>query len=155
MHRGNRGEVEPERKGELMEAKEYLLQIKQIKTKMAIIKEELEDLQAKLGAQAIRYDTEPHGQGDDERQAHLIYKLIDAKDKLVLQQLELLEKEAEIRDTLFQLEDARQIQVLYLRYFKLMKWTPMAQQLHYSDRRIKEWHFFGLLSLQDILEKSA
>lgn len=138
-----------------MEAKEYLLQIRDIKTKMAVIKEELEELQAKLGAQAIHYDNEPHIAGDDEKQAHLIYKLIEAKDRLVIEQLRLLEKEAEIRETLFHLEDAKQIQVLYLRYFKLMQWQPMANQLHYSVRRVKEWHYFGLLNMQDLLEKSA
>lgn len=135
-----------------MISKEYLLQIRDIKTKLVVLKEELEDIQAKLGAQGIKYDTEPSGNGDDERQAHLVYKLIEAKDRLVLKQLELLEKENEIRETLFLLQDARQIQVLYLRYFKLMRWQEIEELLHYSDRRIKEWHAFGLMNMDDILK---
>lgn len=134
-----------------MTAKEYLQQIRAIKERVQIAKEEVETIEAKLGAQAINYSADPKGQGDTEKQAHLIYRLIDAKDKLIAQQLELTLKEAEIRDKLFELKDGKEIQVLYLRYFKLLKFNEIAEQMCYSDRRIRELHYFGLLDLQDKL----
>lgn len=135
-----------------MTAKEYLLQIRAIKTQIQIITEEITDLQAKLGAQGIAYDKEPRGTaGDDERQAHLIYRLIEKKDKLYEEQIALLKTEHEIREKLFTLRDGKEIQVLYLRYFKLMKFADIAEQMCYSDRRIRELHTFGLIDLQDKL----
>jgi len=135
-----------------MTAKEYLLQIRAIKTQIQIITEEITELQAKLGAQGISYDREPSGTaGDDERQAHLIYRLIEKKDKLYEEQIALLNAEHEIREKLFTLRDGKEIQVLYLRYFKLMKYNDIAEQMHYSERRIRELHTFGLMDLQEKL----
>lgn len=138
-----------------MEAKEYLLQIRAIKAKINIINEQLEEIDAQLYGRAIQYDTVPVGNGDSDPLLRLVLKRIEAENKLRGEQIQLYEKEQEIRSVVFKLKEAREIQVLYLRYFKMMKWEELSEQLFYSIRWIKDIHESALANLQEILDNTA
>ena len=136
-----------------MDAKEYLGQIGTLETKVKIILEEIEEVKALLGVKAISYDKVSFNPNvnESERLLTLILRLIDKQNQLVEQYIKLTEKRAEIRETVYRLEDNREIQVLYLRYFRNMRWEDIAEQLGYTKRQTTNIHGLALLHIQKLI----
>lgn len=134
-----------------MDAKEYLLQVQRIKTKIQIIKDQLLEIDTKLYGKAIQYDKVPTGTGDGDPTLRLILKRIEVETDLKEEQIKLYEAEQNIRQTLFQLNDSRQIQVLYMRYFQGKRWEVISAELNYTIDYIMKLHRLGLTGISEII----
>lgn len=127
-----------------MTAKEYLEQIRTINLKIVAVSEEIAEIRAVLGAQAIKYDREP-GQGSgSDKTFNLICKLIDKQDELMEQYIYLSDKKQEIKDVLYKLSKQIYAELLYKRYFEFKRWSLIADEMSYSEDRLKRLHKMAL-----------
>lgn len=137
-----------------MDAKEYLQQIRNINIKISIIQDEITEIRSLLGARGISYDNQPIISSSNDRVFTLIMKLIDKQNDLVEEYHELSEKRAEIKEVIYQLEDNREIEIIYRRYFRYEQMESIADKLGYSIDYLYTIHRSALRNVEKILEKS-
>lgn len=136
-----------------MTAKEYLNQIKKLDVLINIKKEELEELRAKAEGGSIRYD----GDGskttsrDVHKQERLYLDIIELEEKINKKIVELANKKQEVLDTIDKLDSHDEIKVLYLRYFKYLKWEEIAVSMNYSYMHVHRIHGKALENIQSLI----
>lgn len=138
-----------------MDPREYLQQIRNINLKIQLIYDEISEIKALLGVQAINYEragTLSSSSGD--KVARLVLKLIDKQNELLEQYVKLQEKKAEIRETVYQLDDSKQIELLIRRYFNFQRWEQIADSMNYSRRQITRLHGEALNNIGKIIKMS-
>lgn len=120
-----------------MTGREYLEQIRTINLKVIAISEEIAEIRAVLGAQAIKYDREPGHPTGSDKTFTLICKLIDKQDELMEQYMILSDKKQEVKEVLYRLSHQIYAEVLYKRYFEFKTYPVIAQEVHYSEDHVK------------------
>ena len=136
-----------------MTSKDYLNQIRKLDVLISIKKEELEVLYAKATVQSIKYggDGFTNATRDVHKHERLCSAIIELEDKINDYIVDLLNKKQEVLDTIDKLVDHDEIQVLYLRYFKYLKWEEIAIKMNYSYMHIHRIHSKALEHVQELI----
>lgn len=138
-----------------MTGKQYLQQIREIDTKVRILREEIEIIKAKLGYQSPSFDSvggHPKNTYVEDNTVRLLFRLSEKEKELSEELIKLEEKKAEIKAVLFQLDNPVEIEVLYRRYFKLEKWDEIAEGMNYSRMQIARINTDGMYHLEKMLQ---
>lgn len=81
-----------------------------------------------------------------------VNKLVDLEKSTDAKMTELLDLRMEIRETISQIDDAKQILILRYRYIEFMKWEDIAEKMnYYSLKSVYRIHSAALDSVADIL----
>lgn len=134
-----------------MTAKEYLLQVKKIDSLIRAKKEEIEAINDMLRVHGVSYDKIPSDVHSTDTMQKLIIRKIELENEINEQLISLLDQKREIMNTVDHLEKPEEIEVIYARYFRYMKWEDIADQLGYEERQIYRIHGYALLNLNRIL----
>lgn len=143
-----------------MDAKEYLLQIKRIETRIKNIDEEIERLHSEIiTIRSAWPDGQPHGSGKSDPVGDLAVKLVVELEEIETKQLilrgNLWRTRNEIITTLGKLEHAEHNRLLYLRYVKGEQWERIALDMHYSYQWVcGVLHDNALQALQETLDRN-
>lgn len=134
-----------------MNAQEYLSQIRSINLKIQAINEEIAEIRAALGVQAIDYSKVPGSISGTDKTFKLICDLIDKQDELMEKYISLLDKKQEILSILYRLPKHIYAELLYKRYFEYKKWIEIADEMGYSEEHIKRLHRVCLDEVEKML----
>ena len=118
-----------------MTAKEYLRQARRYEILINCKKDRIEELQDMLTSVSSALGGDRvQGTKSSDKIGDGIAKLIDLQLELNADMVELIEKRREIGKTIDSLEDDRQVQLLYFRYFKYKSWEEIADEMGYTLR---------------------
>lgn len=120
-----------------MNAQEYFQQIRNINLKIRAINDEITEIRAALGAQAIDYAKVPGTVSGSDKTFNLICQLIDKQDELMAQYIYYLEKKEEIRSVLYRLSKQIYAEIMYKRYFEFKRWSEIADESGYTEEHVK------------------
>lgn len=136
---------------EAMTAREYLEQIRTINLKIIAISEEIEEIRAVLGAQAIKYDREPGQASGSDKTFSLICQLIDKQDELMEQYIVLSDKKQEIKEVLYRLSKQIYSEILYKRYFEFKRWDIIAEEVAYNEVYVRQMSRHAMDEIEKLL----
>jgi len=134
-----------------MNAKEYMKQIRTIDLKVIAIKEEIAEIRAVLGVQAINYDKIPGTSNGIDKTFQLICKLIDRQDALMQEYMLLSDTKQEIKQILYRLSRQVYAELLYKRYFEFKKWNVIGEEMFYSEDSMKRLHKIALEEVESLM----
>ena len=158
-----------------MTAKEYLHQYKRIKARLTAIEAIIRDIReelAGLGASTLRSawpDGQPHGTGttdptgnraateadrqNEVQRQKLRERLMDLETRELRARADLWERRMEIEDTIGQVADPIQQDILRRHYVAGETFEWIAVELSYSWRHTVRLHGAALLEVEEILRK--
>lgn len=134
-----------------MNAKEYMKQIRTIDLKVLAIKEEIAEIRAVLGVQAINYDKIPGTSNGIDKTFQLICKLIDRQDELMQEYMLLSDTKQDVKQVLFKLSRQVYAELLYKRYFEFKKWAVIGEEMFYSEDNTKLLHRKALEEVEQLI----
>lgn len=115
-----------------MDVKSYLEQVKNLNDRMAVIKSEIERLDALLGVKSPRLD---RPKGSATPRDALIIQIMGAKDKLWVEYRDCLSQQESVLKSLKTLPD-RLFKIVYKKYFEFKSWEQIAEECDISQRHI-------------------
>ena len=138
-----------------MNAYDFMKQIKTIDLRIKIVAEEIQELQALLGASSIVYDklTSNMPNGTDKT-FELICKLMDKETQLLQEYITLTDTKQAVKKVLYQLDSDLLVDMLYKRYFEFKKWRDIADELHYTNDYVKHLHAAAIKMIDSILNNT-
>lgn len=141
----------------MIDAEQYLNQIRNISIQINEKAEEIAILQAQIEGGSISFgsDGTTSGYKDNERNAHMIMRLTELKDDLNKQIDMLVLAKKEAIEMIDKLSDANHITILYERYVHYKSWEYISNKLNYSIRHIHRIHGDALKEFQKILLKDV
>lgn len=124
-----------------MTAKEYLQQAYIIDRKIKLDTEKLEAARSALYGRTVRYDRDgskpvPHGNGTE----NAILRALELEERLNKEIDQLTEKRQEIEQAVSAVPDEVQREVLTRRYLLYQKFSDIAFEMGYTERRIFQIH---------------
>lgn len=137
--------------------KEYLQQIGRLEHRIIRLRDSLDTIRSQMsGVRSPSYDANKvQTSARDDRMLMLISRFEDTEAKLIEAISESIRARAKILDEIDEIEDDNQKQVLYYRYVKHLKWDAIADEMHYTRRRIEQIHGNALQSFRIISEKNT
>ena len=129
-----------------MKAKEYLFQLRNLKSKQRNVEEKIRALEAAMmSAGAIRYDKVNVQVSPEDPMVNNIVRLTELKSRLEDLQMHYIDLFTEIMYRLNNL-DAIQLKkdILYLRYVEGMPFWKIAQEMNYDQKYITNLHGIAL-----------
>lgn len=138
-----------------MDGRKYLLQIRNTQVRIEIAKNELAEISAMLGVHSPQLDkigSAPRNSYIQDN-TQLILTLSEKKEKLENEIIDYLNTVAQVKDTLLQLKNPLEIEVLHRRYFLNQHFLRMADDLGYTEKYLVKVHLQGLKNIEDILNK--
>lgn len=124
-----------------MTAKEYLQQAYIIDRKIKLDTEKLEAARSALYGKTVRYDrdgSKPVPQGNDTESA--VLRVLELEERLGKEIDRLTEKRQEIEQAVNSIPDEVQREVLTRRYLLYQKFSEIAIEMGYTERRIFQMH---------------
>lgn len=140
-----------------MNGKEYLEQIKNVDIRIQLIHNEIEELQAMLEYQGINYDhigSSPKNSYKEDKRTMFIYELMKKHNELVEQYSLLVNTKESVRKVITQLENPKEIEVLFRRYFMFQKISNISHDMHYSKAQVYRLLEEGEQNIEKILKIS-
>lgn len=146
-----------------MTAKEYLLQIEQLKTMIRNTDDLINDLRAQeISVRSAWPDGQPHGSGTTDPVGNAASKLADELMDAEYSQLQwrraLYRKQIEITETLSKLERPEHNRLLFLRYVEGWTWDQIAEDMErtyqWVANSVSGLHGNALRELEKILAES-
>lgn len=125
-----------------MTTKDYLKQIKILDCKIRHKESQLRELEARVTQPGgVRYGSErvstsPTG----DKLADDVIRMVELKEKIASERALYFEKKEMIVNQIHKLEDARYIDILVKRYVELKAFDVIADEMHYSERRVYYLH---------------
>ncbi len=142
-----------------MTAKEYLQQIKKLDNQIKNKKLEKEAIWNSMkGCSAINYEPKEGISGtiNTKSPQEKYYPLLERYEKEIeVDVTRLIELKKEIIAVIDQLEDADEVDLLYMRYVQLMKWCDIAKKMDYSYKHVHRIHAKALNSVENIIHKDG
>lgn len=140
-----------------MKAKDYLLQIRILDTRLKNIEAEIREISEQSASLRSAWpDGLPHGSGTSDPTAAKAIKLADRLQELQYQQIEvrsqLWHKRAEIVKVIGMVEDADCERLLYLRYVDCRQWEEIEDDVHISRAHLFRKHDEALGIVEDLLK---
>lgn len=136
-----------------MTAKDFFRDIRRTRLEIKSLDEMCQELRASLIPSGTRYDrvivqTSPKGDQYEE-----VFSEIDEVERKIRDHLkELTEKYSKAVEMITQLEDSDQRTVIATYYLSADRptWDEVADKMHYSKRRILDFHEQAMVRLEDI-----
>ena len=135
--------MKPQRK----QAKRYLMQISSLTKEIQRRQNEIEALYNPV--KGVSFDTIP-GNGDTDATLHLIQRIERLREKQDKRIAELIERRAEIFETVSAIRHPRAKEAIYLRYCTMLPVQQIATRLYYSEDWVNHLLMIGLEEVADI-----
>lgn len=141
----------------MIDAEQYLNQIRNISIQINEKAEEIAILQAQIEGGSISFgsDGTTSGYKDNERNAHMIMRLTELKDELNKQIDMLVLAKKEAIEMIDKLSDANHITILYERYVHYKSWEYISNKLNYSLHYVYKIHKKALSEFEKILKEDT
>lgn len=137
-----------------MAAKQYLQQIYRCNELIQESLEEIENLRAmstSIASPDLTKERISKTKSSEAAFVNAVNKLVDLEKATDAKIAELLDLRMEVRETISQIDDAKQILVLRYRYIDFMKWEDIAYKMDYALKSVHRIHSAALDSVADIL----
>lgn len=119
-----------------MNAKEYLMQVKQLNNKIKYIELEIEQIREDISLTSIILDGMPHSTKTSdptgEKAVRLIEKLTKYESRLMEAKSRYWSKRCEVVETISKVSDPVLNELLYLRYVQFETFEGIAYKMSYS-----------------------
>lgn len=142
-----------------MTAKEYLQQIRKLDYQIRNKKLEKEAIWNSMkGCSAISYEPKEGGSGtlNTKSPQEKYYPLLERYEKEIEVDIQrLIELKKEVIGVIDQLDDADEVNLLYMRYVQLMKWEDIAKKMNYSYKWVHKIHANALRNVDNIIHKDG
>lgn len=136
------------KEGDYMKPKEWLDQIRRTDRRIQNKLEEITSLKEMLTSITATLSVEPVSHsGNDDKMGSAVAKIVDLENEIHVDLERFIDLKREVFETINGLEP-EEFDVLYLRYFKYMKWEEIADDMHYTCRHITRIHGEALENLK-------
>ena len=136
-----------------MNAKEYLMQYKQIDERVQILKAEVEKLRADAESMSINLDGMPINRQGNRTWEDLVIKLAECETVLQDEMSKLWSLRMEIVTTLAELKEPKYQTILHSRYIEGKTWEVIAYEMDVTWRYCYMLHGYALAKLDKIINK--
>lgn len=147
-----------------MNAKEYLLQYRDIQEEIASIMGQIEEIESFLGYHPVQLDNVGGSRSNyrEDKMSEYLSKVADLYAELQEKNAKLILKKQEIREKVELLKEyPNEREVLMLRYLTIhpkrayapIGWKEIGRRMNYSPEGLKKIHSRALNHLQEELEK--
>ena len=133
-----------------MDARQYLNQARVISAKLQAKRDEIEEIESLL-LQGVSFEEKSGSVSPSNKNERIVFKLIELKDELNHQLVDLISKQTEIMETIDRLNTATEITVLHKRYIQFKPFRTIADELNYSARQVYRIHDDAVIHVQNIL----
>ena len=124
-----------------MTAKEYLNQVRNLESKMKMLKEEIDTLREMVvSTGAVQQQERVMSSGAQDKMAETICKINEKEDDWNNLMREFALARAEVIISIQKLNNTDYEQILYKRYCQSKKWEEIAMEMNYSYRWILKVH---------------
>jgi hypothetical protein len=138
-----------------MSAKDYLIQLKIIDTKINQKQKELAVLKEKALSQgAINYDRDRVQTSPRNAQEQKICRYLDLADEIQQQIETYLLDQHRIIDEIQKLDDKNYIDLLYKHYVEFKDFTVVSEEMHFSYDYIKHLHKDALRAFEKLKDNT-
>lgn len=135
-----------------MTAKEYLKQIKEIRHRIRILDEQIQQLRADAESVGISIDGMPHAQGGkNTKWESLVIQLADCEHELQTEMSTLWSKTMQANVYIGRIESTQYQDILIRRYLKDQRWEQISYEMHISWQHSFRIHSRALTELEKIL----
>ncbi len=141
-----------------MTAKEYLQQIKKLECQIKNKQLEKEAIWNSMkGCSAINYEPkEGSGTPNTKSPQEKYYPLLERYEKEIETDIErLVELKKEVISVIDQLDNADEVNLLYMRYVQLMKWEDIAKKMNLSYKHTHRIHARALENVDNIIHENG
>lgn len=133
-------------------AKEYLNQVRNLETKMKILKEEIDTLREMVvSTGAVQQEERVMSSGVQDRMAETICKINEKEEEWNNLMREFALTRAEVIISIQKLNNSDYEQILYKRYCQGKKWEEIALDMNYSYQWVCKLHGRALLEIEKII----
>lgn len=133
-------------------AKEYLNQVRNLETKMKILKEEIDTLRELLvSTGAVQQEERVMSSGAQDRMAETICKINEKEEEWNNLMREFALTRAEVIISIQKLNNSDYEQILYKKYCQGKKWEEIALDMNYSYQWVCKLHGRALLEIEKII----
>ena len=133
-------------------AKEYLNQVRNLETKMKILKEEIDTLrELVVSTGAVQQEERVMSSGAQDRMAETICKINEKEEEWNNLMREFALTRAEVIISIQKLNNSDYEQILYKRYCQGKKWEEIALDMNYSYQWVCKLHGRALLEIEKII----
>lgn len=137
---------------EEMTAKEYLNQVRNLESKMKILKEEIDILREMVvSTGAIQQDERVLSSGTQDKMAETICKINEKECEWNDLMREFALARANVIINIQKLNNPEYEQILYKRYCQSKKWEEIALEMNYTYQWVCKLHGRALLELDKVL----
>ena len=137
-----------------MNAKEYLLQIRDITARVKLLQREIESLRTEAEGISISLDGMPRGSGGGkDKTARLAILLAECETALTEEASKLWSKRIRIISQLGELKNPKHQQILHLRYVECKTWEVIAVEMDITWRYCYMLHGNALKEFEEIINK--
>lgn len=137
---------------EEMTAKEYLNQVRNLESKMKILKEEIDTLREMVvSTGAIQQDERVLSSGTQDKMAETICKINEKECERNDLMREFALARANVIINIQKLNNPEYEQILYKRYCQSKKWEEIALEMNYTYQWVCKLHGRALLELDKVL----
>lgn len=138
-----------------MKAKNYLMQIKIMNTRINADIEELASLEAlATKTTSVLGDERVQSSGSQQKMADVVAKIVELKDKINEEIDRFVDFKEEARNLMFDACDGDCIALLYKRYFADKKWEEIAVEMNYTYQWVQGGlHQRALSQMQKALDE--
>ena len=136
-----------------MNAKDYLMQCRQIEEQILQIDAEIQSLRdEQILLRSPWPDGQPHGTGKSDPVGNQAAKIADQIQTLEKKRGELWLKRSEIIETIGMVQDFVLHRLLWLRYVQGVSFEEVAVDMHYSYRHVTRLHGKALQRVEKIMK---
>lgn len=137
---------------EEMTAKEYLMQVRNLESKMKILKEEIDTLREMVvSTGAIQQGERVLSSGTQDKMAETICKINEKECEWNDLMREFALARANVIINIQKLNNLEYEQILYKRYCQSKKWEEIALEMNYTYQWVCKLHGRALLELDKVL----
>lgn len=122
-----------------MTKKEYLSQVYKMDKRLNILQRKVEKLRSVLEYHSPSFDS-CGGGGSSDRMPDTISKIMEYEQHAEQLRAEFVNKYTEIDKAIHEVEDENLREVLERRYLIYQKWDQIAEEMHYTVRRVYQLH---------------
>lgn len=135
-----------------MTAKEYLMQVRNLESKMKILKEEIDTLREMVvSTGAIQQGERVLSSGTQDKMAETICKINEKECEWNDLMREFALARANVIINIQKLNNPEYEQILYKRYCQSKKWEEIALEMNYTYQWVCKLHGRALLELDRVL----
>ena len=131
-----------------------MMQIRICQVRMSVARNELEEVKAMLGIHSPelgKIGTAPRNSYVKDK-TQLILTLSEKQEKLEQEIIDYLDKVAEVKETLLQLTNPLEIEVLHRRYFLNQHFLQMGDELGYTEKYLANVHQQALKDIEQFIK---